>query len=445
MSRRVEPYSTRIALNFSELYGSVSLTGPFFVPLREPDIELFRLLIGYARREIQWMQDTTGMPAYYVTPTDTQWQSITDNLDELEWRLMNVLEIDALLTEMQNIHGSISALSCICTQLNMLNQRLPEVSGYIGEGIITPTFPEDSFPELEDYSEEKCQVAQVLTNKMYEFVTEDILPKANSTADALTVAIIATATFAGLATWIGIPLAVLADIFAAVVAWSIDGAIANIINGLLAHKQDLICAYYNNLDDLPTAIAAAVAVIDAEEEFSPLDKGTIKALYANEWYTRYLIADYQENPDDYSEYIAPGACVSCGIGTFDYLFTGTPCEDADFIFDYCYEDFVLLDVAKTATTDPTFAVPSGSYMVNATIYASGTGDYGGLCHATLYKGAVAQATKDFTVTTSAERQTFALSGWGITGPGDCKIILTNDGSSSAMIWAVGVNVTLFEV
>jgi hypothetical protein len=138
------------------------------------------LLLGYARREINWAADLSDLPAYYTLPTDAQFLELWDQLDDLEGRLMAVVCIDDLVDALGEITTSLDALSCICTNLLSLGQGIngdaaDELGVGLDEGVIGI---EDGVPgaTLPTALDDACDAAQALWWFVYEYVTEIAIP-----------------------------------------------------------------------------------------------------------------------------------------------------------------------------------------------------------------------------------------------------------------------------
>jgi hypothetical protein len=122
--------------------------------------------------------------------------------------------------------------------------------------------------------------------------------------------IVASVSFAPLAEWVGIPVAILGAIVWAVVQWGVSGSISNFINWMLGQKQDIVCLLYQNLPSIDLAAAAVRDFIDADEELSYLDKQVLKSVLASSWHYSWIIADQEEN-GTWDEYIQAGYCDAC--------------------------------------------------------------------------------------------------------------------------------------
>jgi hypothetical protein len=136
--------------------------------------------------------------------------------------------------------------------------------------------PVATIPPLVD--EEACKLAQCIWQAGFELVTEVFLPIFGAGyGDLLPAAAAALAAFTG-----GATLPVLIGVYALTdllqelgeIAW--EAAEANLINWMLAHKQDIVCELYFNIKDggTGTSIWASVAseIVEPSGDLSAGDK-----------------------------------------------------------------------------------------------------------------------------------------------------------------------------
>jgi hypothetical protein len=145
---------------------------------------------------------------------------------------------------------------------------------------------------------------------IFDVYTEDLLPFANSTADTLTAALVATSTFALLGNFLGLPVAIAALVASGVIAWGVDGSIANFTSWLLAIKDEYICELYNAYPDYDAAHDAVVALIDADETITFLDKVVAKVIMASSWHMTWVAEDQQTN-GTWDTFLISGQCDEC--------------------------------------------------------------------------------------------------------------------------------------
>lgn len=307
----------------------------------ESDIELVVKLLEYAKRRINWAYQQSDSAGYYEGLTDGEYQALTDNIQDLEGRLMAVICV-------QDIVDSIDALSsCVCamsTTLQTERARLPEMGPYIDDGKVTLDRPDQTLgaPTEPGDDDEKCELAQAIYLKVFQAETEVLLPFANDVADVLVTALVGLTAFEALAGFVGLPLAVLTGIVSAVVAWGVDGSIANFTNWLIANKDELVCELYNNLPDYDAAAAAVASYIDSAEEITFLDKHVLKSMIASTWWMTWIALDQQTN------------------GTWDDYFVAGQCDDCEPVDEQC-DDMLPCD------TGVWYQVPAGSVTCAAGI------------------------------------------------------------------------------
>jgi len=319
----IQAYQTRVEFPYLKTYGGSEPATPVLCCLSVSDVELLRLLLAYARRRINWSVGTPHAPNQYVGIDDSEWEHVTDNLDDLEGRLMGVICVSDLIdavaglgTALGNIEGQLAAIAtCTCdnaSALESLTTRLPDLGGYADEDLVTYTQPHESEATFSapGTDEAKCELAQAIYAWIWDAYTEKILPAAANGADALTAAIVATSTFAGVASFVGLPVAILADVLAIAVNWAIDGSIANFENWLYTNKDELVCILYTTLPDLDAASAAMTEYIDSVTEISYLDRLILKSMATSTWHYSYIIADQQTN-GTFDDDIVTGYCSAC--------------------------------------------------------------------------------------------------------------------------------------
>lgn len=356
MRRKIAPYSTRIAIDYSKIYGAPDTGGPYFVCMSESDIELVVKVFGYARRRINWAYNLTDSAAYYQGLTDEEWESVNDNLDDLEGRFM------AVVCQQDIVDAIVGLQECLCSLSSAYQidrARLPDMMPWVDEGSVTAKREDETLaiPAAPGSDEEKCEEAQAVYYKIFETYTEVLLPFANDTADVLVTALVAATAFEALAGFLGLPLAVITGIVAAVVAWGVDGAIASFTNWLLANKDELVCELYNNLPDYAAAAAAVGVYIDDAEGITWSDKLVLKTMFASEWWITWVILDQQTN-GTWDDYMVPGQCDDCAPVDPECSIL-TPCDTDRWFTTYppvcvdgeptCWAGQVVWDLESTLT------------------------------------------------------------------------------------------------
>lgn len=269
----------------------------------------------YLKREITYVGEVID-DKRYIGPSTVDFGAIVDLVGELEVSLMSSCGIEELTALIEAQNATLLAMQeCICLSTEWQRQAVSgsgDVSGYVQEGNVTYKNVGDALanPLPPGTDEIRCAYAQAFYWYVFTMFTEEILPAANSTADTITAAIVATATFAGVASFVGMPIAVLTGIVAAVVAWGIDGAIAEFTNWLYASIDDMVCIMYTWFPDFDGAAAALAAYVDAAPEPSFLDKAVLKTVLCSPWHMGFVVQDQQENAT-WDAYITSGFCTDC--------------------------------------------------------------------------------------------------------------------------------------
>lgn len=309
--RRKTYYDKRVLIAVSDIIEPIA--DDTIICLTGAQIVMLRNLTQYLHRRSTFVDvyhDTC-----YLAPTNEQWDTLDAIVADLEDKLMGC-DIDTLVDAIEQQTAELATLrQCVCTLSNAMvreNAELPSIDPWVDEGLIDIHPPDESYapavPSPDD--EERCEYAQAIWYYVYQMFTEDLLPVAQGTADAIMAAIVATSTFAGIATFVGIPVAVLAVIAYALVAWAVSGSIDNFVNWMLGTKDDLICEIYKSLPNIQAATIAAKAYIDDAEELSYLDKVLLKSVFGSVWHYTYVIKDQYDN-GTWDSYFIPGQCADC--------------------------------------------------------------------------------------------------------------------------------------
>lgn len=302
--------------------------------LPKDGVSILRKVLQYGMRQITYIESVIS-DTEYVVPDDATMELVREIVERTDLGLMSECGTDELNSTLQLINETLEAMTeCLCLTTEWQRQQTsttPNLDGYVDVGNVTYNNPDDAQanPPALGTDALKCEIAQAHYWYVYNSFTEDILPAANSAADSITAAIVATATFAGLATWIGMPVAVLTGMVAAVVAWGIDGSIAEFTNWLFASKDEIICEIYNALPDYNLAAAAVADYIDAAGEPSFLDKAVLKTMMASAWHMRF-VSEQQQATGQWDEFIDAGACDDCVDVPEDCIGIG-PCVPADWV------------------------------------------------------------------------------------------------------------------
>jgi hypothetical protein len=276
-------------------------------------VDMLRNLTQYLHRRSTFAEDYTD--AGYLAPSNDDWSIIQGIVADLEEQLMATL-CEAILVVLQEQADALKAMeACICHLSTLQEQsvaRLPDLTGYVDQFLVNYGAPDESEgnPSIPPTDVAKCELAQAFYYYIFQMYTEELLPFANSTADTITAALVAASTFAGLASFIGLPVALLANIVLAIVAWGIDGAIANFTNWLWDNKDEMVCILYDNYPDYAAAASALGVYIDAAEDITFLDKQVLKSVALSTWHMTWVSEDQQVNGTWDASFI-PGQCDAC--------------------------------------------------------------------------------------------------------------------------------------
>jgi len=323
--RRKTFYRTRVLIETERILNPqfsdslVCLTGA--------EIELLRNTVKYLHRRSTFVSEYEA--GGYLAPTNAEWDALQAIVANLEETLMGC-SIDELVVAI-NAQTDVLDLvrQCVCANTTWAGRdagRLPDVAGYVANNDVTYESVAESSGTFTDPPTDviRCEYAQAVWLWHYQTYTEVLLPWANSTADTLTAIIVASTAFSALVAWIGVPIAILSSLLLAVVAWGVDGSIANFTNWLWAAKDEIVCLLYNTLPDTGAAALALKDYVNAAAELSFLDKQVLLAMLASEWHMSWIIKDQEEN-DTWRSYLVAGQCDNCvpvPPGFFSFL----PCN-----------------------------------------------------------------------------------------------------------------------
>lgn len=323
--RRVSPYPTRIILDYQAFYGSADHAGPFFVCLSEGDIELIRVLLGYARREINWAVDMSGLPAYYMTPDDAQLENIEDKIEQMEGRLMAVICVQDIVEAIDTLESTLQGgLECICNamqavQANTVQNAGEELLTGVSEELLTF---EDNVPDFTPPTEnaDACNAAQCAWWFVYEYVTEIAGPLADlALGTIVTLALGKLAVImAGVAEIFRINPAQLIALITDIAQGLVGSTEAQIVNFLLASKDEIVCRLYWGFvnENLDGAIEEVGDIIDASDLSSAAKTG-LKRGFSKPFV--YLAAAFRDGSWG-SQRVEEGYCDDCPIieGCLDF-------------------------------------------------------------------------------------------------------------------------------
>jgi len=269
-----------------------------------------------------------------------QLTAIVGELDGItENQTLSIAQLTAIAGELD---GMTEALECICSQLPWLRDD-PATQAIIDEGIgdesliVDDPYPTEAAPATEA---EYCAVAQLTWYAAYEMLTEKIQP-----VQKYAVATLMPLAMGVIASWIGTP--VLGIPVGTFVAWCwdlieiwVDGSLEGVINSYFNNKEELICAIWTAFDDggdVGAASAAAIDVIDAIPDLSPVDKLVAGGLFAPWVISRMAVAWTNQTAWAVSR-VTPGYCSICQTPDTDFYYQFPPCPGDWHGSGYCYLD-----------------------------------------------------------------------------------------------------------
>lgn len=364
-------------------------------------VEMLRNLTQYLHRRSTFAQNYTK--SYYLAPNNDDWDEISSIVANLEEGLMGcgIEELTAVLEAM---------MECICDLSARTTSDIP-LPVNDNAGTLAPDLAEEtaiSGTGVPGTDVTKCELANVAWGFTFQFITETLLPFANGVADATTAAIAATTLFAVVSGGLGLSLALVAALFAAIVQYLLDSATSNIINWMISNAQESVCALYNGLFSGGYELAADNMTTLIDGSGLPLgDKMMLKLTLTSSWFLRamqYQIDELAIDPADYDDYSC-GACAE-----YEYYWPGAGCPDGLLTGNRCREGYPALDIGTLAWT----IEPYVDYVATSTGYAceweaSGRVGLGGTIDMFMHRqsddGLI--ETHQFVVTSSSTPQAFS--------------------------------------
>jgi len=264
-------------------------------------IGVLRRLMRYAERNINWTMDIID-DVYYNSPSAADWEAIRRGLARLEYGLMSVVTIESLVSAIESL--------CACSATSTGRSDVIQVVAPGAPDTAQETAIHDTALPADDAL--RCSYANSAFGLFFELWTENVLPAVDAASDALALAIVATTAFAVLTGGLGIPVAIGADLFVALVHFLIDGAATNLTNWLWGNAQELVCVIYRGLAAGWVDAAAGVrGFVNAESSLSRGDKEFVTVLLGNSWFIQavaWLVDQGWVDPADYANY----PCADCG-------------------------------------------------------------------------------------------------------------------------------------
>lgn len=274
------------------------------VCLSGAQVGLVRTLLQYATRRITWASDY--QEDYYLAPTNEEWDTIEAFVADLEARLMTdcagpiVAALDAVtaaivaqtsqLAAMEsevssvahNVSDLLPPLACICAKDPTINvtsvvspdwPTYPDADKAFGWG---STLPDVAVPALED--DEACALAQCWYQAGFELITEYFLPAWRFGYDDLVPGAAAAIAFftGGVALPVTIGVYALTELLQELLEISFEAAEANLVNWMVANKEDIVCPLYIGIRDGGSGSSlwstVATEVVEPATELSAGDK-----------------------------------------------------------------------------------------------------------------------------------------------------------------------------
>jgi hypothetical protein len=260
------------------------------VCLSGAEVALIRSLLAYATRRITWVSEYHD--DHYLAPTTAEWDQIQAFTADLEDKLMSdcmtpivqaLDRIDATLATLSDgltpIEGEVASLAsnvgdllapleCICakdpnvTVTSVIDANWPDYPSAEQVFEWSTSTPDLTIPALVDA--EACALAQCWYQAGFELLTEQFLPAWRFGFDDLVPA--AAAAIAGITGGIALPVVIgvyaLAELIQELLEIAYESAEANLVNWLVAHKEDIVCPLYIGLRDGGTGAALWQPVAD---------------------------------------------------------------------------------------------------------------------------------------------------------------------------------------
>lgn len=347
-------------------------------------LEMLRNMTQYLHRRSTFSQneDLQG----YLSPTGEDWDTIQAIVSDLEEKLMSCEEFTQLFTDM------LAQLECVCNTISA-NPGLspgvqPIVDDYITDGVLIPG---DIYGEDTEVSAERCAVAQLAYQQMYDILTIYLQPFQETSADVMLGVILAglvvTVGFAGLA----IPAATIVAVLLGLADMAVEGSLTAVRSAISSNKDELICALYRGLQtDYAAAQAEARVILDGIEVLTYVDKVIIGQLLAP--WAIYLAAAAHGNETTWAtSNVTAGVCADCdevegsgwwalripieqGLQTFDHTAPGgywlTECYTKTLLAGWALEGCVWSYRNKTGTCELKRMNEVGACITGSTLWGN---------------------------------------------------------------------------
>lgn len=231
-------------------------------------LEMLRNLTQYLHRRSSFVSEYGATT--YKAPSNDEWDIIEGIVADLELTLMGCEE---MLAELRAISRAIRGITGPSSTTPAL------IETFVDSGELQ--YDDDYGGDTIVGDAKQCAVAQLTWSFAYEMLTEVFQPIQDKASDVMMpIAMVAIASWIGTPV-IGIPVGlILAAIWAFIESWE-EGQLANVINGLVSAKDELVCAVFTGLQvDQQTAYLAAAAIIETLPAWSPIDISLGKTLFS---------------------------------------------------------------------------------------------------------------------------------------------------------------------
>ena len=203
----------------------------YLLAMTGDQIEILMNLMNYAHRRINFCDEVIDSARYFL-PDDAKWDELSVLVADLEYRLMDTCSLDQI----------IALLECICNASRQ-NVTAPP-GGWTRED--DGTFPlispvPDTTPQVD---EDACALAQLTWQMTWEILTEQMIPAADYFYSTLVPGVVALCVVWGIEIWPLLGVAAIGVAVTALLNGAWDAATSNLLNWMLANKQEAICLLY---------------------------------------------------------------------------------------------------------------------------------------------------------------------------------------------------------
>ncbi|WP_462273672.1 hypothetical protein [Methanohalophilus sp.] len=259
--------------------------------------------------------------------------------------------------------GNLTAqVACLCS-----NSAMPAI-GQPGPGYnqVVDTYLTDGTVVIEDdnggtipIDTERCALAQLTYAFMFEWMDETAIPLQEELASILLPAAVLAVGAAIGVTLVGIPVALITATLISLGAIAVDNQLSNLVNALIANKEEIVCALYNGLEtDYQTAHRQASVVIDGMESIGFTDKQIAKALMAP-WAITKAKAALDAGTAWATSNVEPMFCLVCAENAlpFVYVVEFPPCSPSGWTGTWqCTDDGEMAMNGAHVATSPSWQI-----------------------------------------------------------------------------------------